>query len=350
MTIGLIGTGWGVRVQVPVFRSVGLDVTALAGRDAAKTQKIAGDLNIKLATADWREVLQSPDVRIVSIVTPPNTHAEMAIAALEAGKHVLCEKPTAMDAAEAQRMLDAANAHPDQLALIDHELRFAPAVLKLRSLLREGAIGTLRYANLTLMGAGRRDPNRAWNWWSDAAQGGGLLGAIGSHQIDTFRFVMGSEVVNVSALLHTFVKDRPDADGSRQPVTADDYYQLRLNFANGVLASAESNLTNPIDEPNALTIYGTEGALRWQEGKLHQAGIGQTFTDITPPHTYDALPGLGGDFPHATIYLAHALKAYLAGDKTTLTDAATFHDGLIIQKVLDAARRSHDAGGATQPV
>lgn len=349
MSIGLIGTGWGVRVQVPIFQHVGLNVVALAGRDAAKTSKIAAESGIPMATSNWRDVLANDDVKIVSIVTPPNLHAEMAIAALEAGKHVLCEKPTAMNAEEAQRMLDAANAHPAQLALIDHELRFAPAVLKLRALLREGAIGTVRYANIQLLSSGRSDPNRAWNWWSDAEQGGGLFGAIGSHHIDTLRFALDSEVTTISALLHTFIKERPGAHGS-QTVTADDYYQARFTFANGVIASADANFTVQSEEPNSTTFYGSKGALRLQSGKLLHAAVGQPFTDITPIHQYDALPGLATDFPHATVYLAHALKAFLAGDESTLAEAATFHDGLLIQQVLDAGRHSHVMGGATQTI
>lgn len=350
MSIGLIGTGWGVRVQVPVFHSVGLKVVALAGRDGAKTSKIAADFGISKATADWREVLADDEVKIVSIVTPVNLHAEMAIAALEAGKHVLCEKPTALNIGEAQRMLDAAKAHPNQFALIDHELRFTPAFAKMRSLLREGAIGTLKSATLQMMNGRWGDPSVPWNWLRDVNQGGGLFGAIGSHHIDTFRFLMSTEVTSISTFLHTFIKERPGTNGM-QTVTSDDYYQARLIFTNGVVGTAESNFTVKTDEGNSLTIYGSDGALRLKDSHtLSHAPAGKPFTDITSPHLYEALPNLSGEFPHATVYLAHALKAYLAGDTSVLAHAATFEDGLQIQKALDAGRRSHVAGGILEKV
>ncbi|KPV48757.1 oxidoreductase, partial [Kouleothrix aurantiaca] len=132
MGIAIIGTGWGARVQVPAFRSAGLEVVALAGSDAAKTERIAGELGVASSTGEWRELLARPDADVVSIVTPPDLHHEITLAMLEAGKHVLCEKPTARDAAEAEEMLAAAQARPRQPALIHHELRFLPALIRPR--------------------------------------------------------------------------------------------------------------------------------------------------------------------------------------------------------------------------
>src|SRR5450759_1608302 len=105
-TVAIIGRGWGTRVQVPAFREAGLDVVKVAGR------------------SDWRDVINSPDIDLVTIVMPPATHLEMASAALEAGKHVVSEKPTAMNAGEAEELLAIARRHPSQIAIIDHELRF----------------------------------------------------------------------------------------------------------------------------------------------------------------------------------------------------------------------------------
>ncbi|HWS70782.1 MAG TPA: Gfo/Idh/MocA family oxidoreductase, partial [Thermoanaerobaculia bacterium] len=167
--IGIIGTGWGARVQTPAFREAGLEVVAIAGRDAAKTKEIARELDLR-PFDDWRELVTS-DVNLVTIVTPPSEHLEMATAALDAGKHVLCEKPTALDASEAQRLVDAARAHPDRIALIDHELRFLPSFLAAREQVRE--LGAIWYAEVRYASPARGDRNRAWNWWSDATRGGG---------------------------------------------------------------------------------------------------------------------------------------------------------------------------------
>jgi predicted dehydrogenase len=357
MTIGIIGTGWGARIQVPAFRAAGLAVTALAGRDAAKTQKIAADAGIPFATGDWRDLLTRADVQVISIVTPPNLHAEMAIAALEAGKHVLCEKPTAMNAAEAEAMRAAAAAHPGLFALIDHEMRFSPPIAELQRLVASGLIGTVSYANTRLMNMSRTDPARRWNWWSDVEQGGGLLGAVGSHHIDTVRFVLGAEPETVSAALHTFVLHRPTGatapDGSPEmaEVTADDYFQLRMPFKNGTLVTAEVHASATYEEPNTFTFVGEKGTLRWQDGKLLHAEAGKPFVDITPQHAVSPdTAGIAGEFPLATIYLGHAIKKYLAGEAGALDAGANFADGLAIQRALDAARRSHAEYGCAVTV
>jgi predicted dehydrogenase len=156
--VGIVGTGWGARVQVPTFREAGLEVTAIAGFHRNKTRELAAELKLR-AHDDWREVVSSPDVDLVSIVTPPSEHREMAIAALEAGKHVLCEKPTALNALEAEQMLAASRRFPSQLALIDHELRFLPAWREARARLPE--LGSVRYVEGRYSSPARGDRNRA---------------------------------------------------------------------------------------------------------------------------------------------------------------------------------------------
>lgn len=336
--IGIIGTGWGARVQVPAFRAAGLAVTALAGSQPTKTAQIAAKLGVAWHTTDWRALLDRPDVALVSIVTPPNLHREMAIAALEAGKHVLCEKPTALNAGEAEAMLTAAQARPELLALIDHELRFLPAVRHARSLIADGAIGTPRHADIRVISSGRHDPNRLWNWWADAGQGGGSLGAIGSHEIDLLRYLLGDEVQQARGMINSFVAERPDGQGGMRPVTADDCAVATLRFTQGTLAAITASGVARIDEPGVTTIYGSAGTLRFVGGRLLHAEPNAAFNDITPPHTMSFPEGIEGDFPQGTVYLGHALHATLAGDRSAIGPAATFADGLAIQRALDAIR------------
>lgn len=344
MNIAIIGTGWGARVQVPIFRSAGLNVLAIAGSDPEKTQRTAERLEVPVASADWRSILERADISLVSITTPPDLHSEMAIAALAAGKHVLCEKPTALNADQAGRMLAQAQAHPQQLALIDHELRFLPGIRKARRMIDEGTIGQVRHVLARLIGSGRANPSREWNWWSDAIHGGGLLGALGSHQIDLLRYLLGTEVTSAAATLNTFITNRPGPDGLH-PVTSDDYCSLRLRLSNGALASLEASAIAQYDEPDELTIYGDNGTLRWRSGRLLHATPGQPMEDITSEHEHQLPPDQQGDYAYGTVYLAHALRAFLAGDHNAVQDAATFRDGLQIQQALDAARRSHQQGG-----
>jgi predicted dehydrogenase len=318
----------------------GLPVVALVGSNAAKTTSIAKELNVPGAYGDWHEVLQRDDVALVSIVTPPDLHLEMSVAALRAGKHVLCEKPTALNATQAHEMVIAASEHPDRLSIIDHELRFLPAMQLARQMIADGQIGRVRHIDSAVVTSSRFDPQREWNWWSDAARGGGLLGAVGSHQIDMARYMMDAEITTTSAMLNTFITGRPTADGFK-PVTADDFFALTLRFTNGAIGTVRASAVVGVSEPETTTVYGTAGTLRWVGGQLLYAPLHQAFQDITPVHTYPAPAGLSGAFPHATVYIAHALRAYLHGEQHALRPAATFDDGLRIQEVLDAARRSH---------
>lgn len=336
--VGIIGTGWGARVQVPAFRAAGLEVTALAGSRPDKTAQIAGELGVAWHTANWRELLARPDVALVSIVTPPSLHREMAVAALEAGKHVLCEKPTALNAGEAEAMQAAAQAHPGLLALIDHELRFLPAVRHARQLIADGAIGTPRHADVRFISSGRSDASKPWTWWADAAQGGGSLGAIGSHAIDLLRYVLGDEVHQAQGLINSFIAERPDGQRGMRAVTADDFAAATLRFTHGTIATLTAGAVARIDEPSSATIYSAEGTLRFTEGKLLHATPGAAFNDITPPHTASFPDGISGDFPQGTVYIGQALRDALNGDRTAIGAAATFADGLAIQRALDAIR------------
>src|ERR1700694_3839174 len=139
--IGIIGSGWGERAQAPNFREAGLDVELFRGHN-------------------WRDAIRSK-ADLVTIVTPPSTHPEIALAALDAGKHVLCEKPTAVDATETEKLVAAARKHRDRITLIDHELRFVPAFQTARK--RIGEIGAIRYAAVRYSSPSRGDRRGARN-------------------------------------------------------------------------------------------------------------------------------------------------------------------------------------------
>jgi predicted dehydrogenase len=335
--IGIIGTGFGARVQTPLFRQAGLEVVALAGFHREKTRKIAAELGMR-AHDDWRELIASPDLDLISVTTPPSEHREMAIAVLEAGKHVLCEKPTALNADEARDLVAAAKRHPDQIAIIDHELRFVPSLRDARE--RLGEIGAVRYAEVRYSSPSRGDRTREWNWWSDAARGGGIWGAVGSHFVDALRW-FGMEIESVQAMLHTIVDRRPFGDGTRE-VTSDDLASIDLRLRGGALAVMSlSTVSSGPDEAAMMTIHGESGAMRLIGQEVLLSRGGSPFEQIAGPAP--KLPGNspGGAFGTGTLYLGHALRAALDdGDRSALAPAATFEDGLMQQRVLDAGRKA----------
>ena len=319
--VGIIGTGWGKRSQEPNFRDAGLEVVIVAGRD------------------NWRKVIAA-NVDVVAVVMPPAFHVEMATAALDAGKHVICEKPTALNEAEAQQLVEAAAKVPDRIALIDHELRFVPSFLAARERIAE--IGALRYAEVRYSSPSRGDRNRPWNWWSDAKLGGGIWGAVGSHFIDVLR-TFGFEVELVQAMLHTFIAER-----SGKAVTAEDFAAVHLRLQGGALAVMTFNaVASGADEQCVMTLHGEDAAFRLIGEELLFARRGGTFQRIAGDDLAQR-PGNspGGAFGTGTYRLGLALRRAIDdGDRTALAPAATFADGLMQQRVLDAARRSSAAGG-----
>ena len=241
--VGVIGAGFARRVQLPALALVpGAQATAVASGRRANAEAVAREFGLAHVFDNGGDLARSPDVDLVIVSSTPDSHARYAIAALEAGKHVLCEKPTALDAYEAAGMLAAAERHPDRVAWVDHELRYEPNRRKARELIRSGAIGELRHIELSLKpylrGDGRPQTTAApWNWWFDASRGGGLLGAVGSHLIDLCRFWTGSEVAHAAGLAETFMPERRDEAGVARPVTADEFATCVLRMATGVVAT-----------------------------------------------------------------------------------------------------------------
>jgi len=313
--IGVIGSGWGSRVQTPIFREAGFDVVEIRGRE-------------------W-EKFRDANVDLVSVVVPPAKHLEIARAALEAGKHVICEKPTALDAAEAEQLAQASRERPDRIAIIDHELRFLPSFVAARERVRE--LEGIRYIEVRYSSPSRGDRSREWTWFSDASQGGGILGAVGSHFVDAIRYLAG-EIESASGALETIIKER-----SGRPVTADDFADVHLRLKNGAVAAIQlSTVASGADEPATITLHGETGALRLTGEELLFATRSEPFARVAGGDLAK-LPGNspGGAFGSGTHYLALALKAALEeGKQDALAPAATFEDGLANQRVLDAVRAS----------
>ena len=330
-------------MQVPAFQAGGLEVVGIAGRNPERTRGVAGELGI--ASFDtWQEMLERSGADWLSIVTPPSEHCEMAIAALAMGKHVLCEKPTAMDADEAGRMLAAARAASRRCAIIDHELRFLPTWREARGLI-EG-LGEIRFLEIRYASPGRSDPQRDWNWWSDAGRGGGVWGAVGSHMIDAVRYLAG-EIDAVSATLDTTIRRRPLPGGGQRDVTSDDTVSATLRLRSGAMVLMTLSVVATVDEETTITLHGSDAGLRLRGHSLELAPrSGGWETVSTTPQLGSAGNSPGGPFGTGTHHLARAIAAASASDDwAALAPAATFEDGLAQQRVLDAGRESSRRGG-----
>jgi predicted dehydrogenase len=256
----------------------------------------------------------------------------------------------AMNAAEAKQMTERAQ-QAGVLALIDHELRFLSSRRKMRAMLHEGAIGTVRHCNYVFR-SDYRGVLGNWDWWSDLKMGGGTLGAIGSHAIDSFRWILDAEVSEVCCILSTYVAERPDkSSGEMRSVTSDDTVRMMLRFAESPLTKgATGAMSLSVVESgklqNQLEVYGSSGALMVEEtGELWHSPAGSgDWRPVEVAHDPVA-PGMrDGSWSRGFTAFSARIVAALREGQTRVAGAASFADGYRVQLVLDAARASNENG------
>ncbi|HEV8381275.1 MAG TPA: Gfo/Idh/MocA family oxidoreductase [Gemmatimonadales bacterium] len=342
--VGFIGSGFARRVQLPALALVpGTKATAIASGHRANAEAAAKEFGVPHVFGDGTELARSPDVDLVVVSSTPDSHARFAIAALEAGKHVLCEKPMALDGFEAAQMVTASQQHPDRLAWIDHELRYEPNRRRARELIRSDAIGELRHIELSLKpylrGDGRPQAFDApWTWWSDASRGGGILGAVGSHLIDLCRFWSGSEITYVAGLVETFVKQRTDDSGMVRPVTADDFASCVLQTASGATATITLSTVASHGPGHLGQVTGSEGTLLLSgETTLELGKPGGPLEDISAPDELWEKTRPNNMWARSFVRLLREMVEVIRGG-TPQGEPATFRDGWQVQRVLDAVR------------
>lgn len=347
--IGIIGAGFAQTTQIPAFLNCQeAQVVAIASARREHAEEVARQFGIPHVESDWQSLVARDDVDLVSIVTPVVTHCEMTLAALDHGKAVLCEKPMAMDAGEARRMADRARDR-GVLALIDHELRFLPGRLKMREMIQHGDLGKIKHAGVLFRADSRADPNRPWNWWSDKKQGGGALGAIASHIVDGFRWVLSTEVDEVICNLATHIRERKDHEGQMRAVTTDDEASLLLRFSDSELTDgATGNVSISMVEAgpplHRFEVFGERGGLRVEgDGELWQSNIGEGAWKKVEVDRGELARGMSDNgWARGFTVSSQKIVAAMREGRTTVDNAATFEDGYRTQLVLDAARRSND--------
>ena len=344
--VGFIGSGFARRVQLPALAFVpGTKATAIASGRRANAEAVAREFDMTQVFTDGVELARSADVDLVVVSSTPDTHARYAIAALDAGKHVLCEKPMALDAFEAAQMVTASEQHPDKLAWIDHELRYEPTRRRVRELIRSDALGEIRHIELTLKpylrGDGRPQAFDApWNWWFDASRGGGILGAVGSHLIDLCRFWTASGITYVAGLVETFVKERKDESGAPavRAVTADDFASCVLQTESGVVATITLTTVAHHGPGHLGQVTGSEGTLLLTgETKLEFGRSGGPLEDISVTDDLWEQTKPNNMWARSFVRLMREM-VHVIGGGPAHGEPATFQDGWQVQRVLDAVR------------
>jgi predicted dehydrogenase len=341
-------------------------LAAVCGRDKAAAQAVADRFGWAAAETDWRALIDRDDVDLIDISAPGDLHAPIAIAALEAGKHVLCEKPLANTLAEAEAMKAAADAaYPGGArAMVGFNYRRVPALALARRLVDEGRIGPLRHFRAVYLQDWLADADAPMTWRMQAERAGsGALGDLGAHIVDLARYLTGDEITGVSAISETFVASRPLADGSGMgTVTVDDAVVFTGRLASGALASFEVTRC-ATGRKNGLRVElnGSAGSLAFDLERLNELeffdagedGATSGFRRILV--TEGSHPYLSGWWPpghtlgweHTFTHQARdLLTAIAAGEQPS----PSFADGLAVQRVLDAVARSAASGNSWERV
>ena len=346
LRVALFGTSFARSVHAPGFqRHAGFALTAIAGSDPEKTRRIAGELGVPGAYADWRELLERERPDVVAIATPVFLHHPMMLAALAAGAHVLCEKPTAMHRFQAAEMRDAARA-AGKVAGINHEFRFLPARAAAVELVRSGGIGRPRRGEIL----GRypiwaRPESRGMTWLSDASRGGGILGALGSHHTDCLRTFLGEP----RGVLATVRVDQPrrgpvEPGGPAGIATADDACTLQYDFDGGATALVDLSACAPY-RWERFEIHGEEASLRWDDAgrELWRLAPGREPELVVIPERL-LLESRPGDPMLLAPFGALVGRLHAAITRGEPLAPGFAEDAVPVQAALDAARASSTGG------
>ena len=327
----------------------------ICGRDRKNVQSAAGTLGWEESATDWREVIARPDIHIVDVSTPGDSHAEIAIAAAQAGKAVFCEKPLANTVKEAKAML-AAVRKAGVPNMICHNYRRAPAVMLARELVASGKLGQIYHYRGTYLQDWVVDPALPLLWrFQKEKAGSGALGDILSHSLDLGRYVLGSEVTEVAGALETFIKRRPLLDNPKKKgrVTVDDAALSLVRFANGALGSIEGTRLAPGRKNyNRFEVNGSKGSIAFNLERMNELeyysredeGNVQGFRDImvTEPGHHAFVkgwwpPGHIIGYEHTFTHTVFDFLQAVASGKRVRPD---FEDGLRNQIVLEAIERA----------
>ncbi|MFI6034418.1 Gfo/Idh/MocA family protein [Streptomyces sp. NPDC051315] len=351
-------------------------LAALCGRDAAAVRAAADRHGWAATETDWRALVERDDVDLVDICTPGDSHAEIALAALAAGKHVLCEKPLANTVEEAETMSRAAEAAyaEGRLAMVGFNYRRVPATALARSMVAEGRLGTLRHVRVTYLQDWLTDTDFPLTWrLRRESAGSGALGDLGAHIVDLAQHLAGERLAGVSALTETFVRQRPLPGGATSglaagagagtgTVTVDDAALFTGRFPSGALASFEAT-RYATGRKNALRLElnGERGSLAFDLERLNElwfhdatepaahAGFRRILV-TEPDHPYlDAWwpPGHGLGYEHTFVHQARDLVHAIAAGRRP---EPSFADGLQVQRVLAAVEESAEKNSVYTPI
>jgi len=335
--IAVAGGGYGAKVPLPVLSGLDeFEPVAVWSRRPERAAELAEQHGLELATGDIDELLSHPGLEAVHVATPVATHAEIAIAAVRRGLHVLCEKPLAMDLAQARAVADAI-AEAGVVGVVNYGRRFQEARERLLQRVAEVA-GAPRMVSISLVFDDHAEPDsRPFTWVQDAALGGGRLQGYGVHDLDLLVEAFG-EVESVAAATEVGVSERETPDGTPRTVTAEDAYAIVVRFRGGGLGQVSLTATARHGRGDVIEVHGAEGTVRLDADKrLHWGRAGEELQTEGP---------LGASSKDA---YARVARSFFAAIRDGAPAEPGLDEALRVQALLDAVHRADDERRWVQP-
>ncbi len=379
--VGLVGYKFMGRTHSNAYRQVShfFDVdpkprmVALAGRDEASTREAAAELGWESYETDYHDLINRDDIQLVDVSTRGFTHKEIVVAALEAGKHVLCEKPLANTLDEAQEMLTAAR-QAGTIAMVNFNYRRVPAVQLAKRLIEEGRLGEIRHFRAQYLQDFILDPEFPLIWrMKKELAGSGALGDIGAHILDLGQFLVGP-ITDVVGTLQTFITERPTEEASSGgsgltagrgqemgDVTVDDATSFLARFENGAMGTFDATRLAPgRRNRNTFEINGSLGSVVFDLERLNELQVffvedeeglqGFRTINVTEPvHPYTGHWWPAGHIIGYEHTFIHVVNDLLEGIGNGVNPHPDFEDGFRTQALLDAVTRSAASGTWEQP-
>jgi predicted dehydrogenase len=375
LNVGLIGYQFMGKAHSNAYRQVGrffdlpveVGMHTICGRTEGAVKEAADKMGWDSYATDWRKVIEDPNVHIIDVATPGNSHCEIACAAAEAGKIVFCEKPIGNTLDEAKQMLDAVKRAGVPNAVF-HNYRKSPAVALAKKLIEEGKLGTIYHFRAVYLQDWIADPNfpLVWRLQKETA-GSGAHGDINAHIIDLGRHLVG-ELEEVSGMMHTFIKRRPlaagidDALGAKASsemgeVTVDDAAMFLAKFKSGALGTFEATrFAVGRKNHNRFEINGSKGSLVFNLERLNELEFFDN-TDASGVQGFHLIQATEGGHPYAGHYwpaghiigYEHTFINLVADALTAIHEgkpcSPDFNDGFENQRVLEAVEKSWEKRG-----
>lgn len=349
--IAVVGTGFGQKIHIPGFQAhPRTEVVAVYHRDMEKAKAIAQSHNIPHVCDRLEDALAIPEVTAVSISTPPFLHYEMAKSVLQAGKHLLLEKPTTLRASEARELYQLASAN-GVVAMMDFEFRFVPAWQLFAEYLAEGYVGQKRLIKIDWLVSSRADASRPWNWYAQKDKGGGALGAVGSHAFDYISWLFGS-VRRLCAQLSTAIPERPDPtdSGRLKSVDADDTCLVMLELEDGTPCQLCISSVAYEGRGHFVEVYGDRGTLvlgsNNQKDYVHGFSLlaspaGQPLAEVEIPKRL----AFSNDYPDGRLApFIRVVDQWVQGIDSGKAITPSLKEGVYSQLLMDLTHQSHETG------